>query len=201
MSPPARGVLVATSNRGKLREIREILSDWPVELLDLSALPGAALPPEGDDYEANARAKARAVAAQSGRPALADDSGLEVDGLAGAPGPRSARYGAADLDDAGRVRQLLQQMEGLEGRARRARFVCVAAYATPEGELLTARGCCRGSIRRQPAGRSGFGYDPVFEPEGRTCTMAELTADEKNRISHRARAFRALYRSIPSRRS
>jgi XTP/dITP diphosphohydrolase len=190
--PPPREVVVATSNPGKLREIREILGELPLALLGLDAIAELRLPEEGDDYAANALAKARAVAASAGRPAVADDSGLEVEGLAGAPGPRSARFGGPGLDDAGRVAHLLGEMRGLEGAARRARFVCVAALATPVGDVVTARGECAGRIRQRPRGQGGFGYDPVFELEGEARTMAELPAAEKNRVSHRARAFLAL---------
>jgi len=193
---PLREVVVASSNPGKLREIRAILGELPLAIVGLDAVPEVCFPEEGDDYEANARAKARAVAFRVGRPALADDSGLEVEGLAGAPGPRSARYGGPGLDDRGRAAHLLEQMQNLTGDARRARFVCVAALATPEGDVVTARGECAGRIREQPAGRGGFGYDPVFEVEGHTRAMAELSPAEKNRISHRARAFRALRETL-----
>ncbi len=185
-------VVVATSNPGKLREIRELLEPLPVPLVGLDALPGLRLPPEGDDYAANAVAKARAAAQRGGAPALADDSGLEVEGLGGAPGPRSARYGGPGLDDAGRVSRLLGELSGRRGDARRARFVCAAALATPEGEVVTAFGECAGRIGCTPRGEGGFGYDPVFEVDATGRTMAELSPEEKNRISHRARAFRAL---------
>ena len=160
-------------------------------IVGLDAVAEVHFPEEGDDYEENARVKAQAVASSSGRPAVADDSGLEVEGLAGAPGPRSARYGGPALDDAGRTAHLLEQMQSLAGDARRARFVCVAALATPEGDVVTARGECAGRILEQPVGQGGFGYDPVFEVEGDTRAMAELSAAEKNRISHRARALQA----------
>jgi XTP/dITP diphosphohydrolase len=188
--------VVATANAGKLREIRAILAELPITLVGLEAVPGVRLPEEGDDYEANARAKALSVARAAGQAAVADDSGLEVEGLAGAPGPHSARYGGPGLDDAGRLALLLRKMGALEGDARRARFVCVAAFATPDGEVVSARGECPGRILDQPRGVGGFGYDPVFEPEGYACSMAELAPDEKNRISHRARALRALERSL-----
>jgi XTP/dITP diphosphohydrolase len=191
-----REVVVASSNPGKLREIRAILEELPLAIVGLDAVAEVHFPEEGDDYEANARVKARVVASQSGRPALADDSGLEVEGLGGVPGARSARYGGPGLDDAGRAAHLLEQMRDLTGDARRARFVCVAALATPAGDVVTARGECAGRIRTQPAGRGGFGYDPVFEPEGDTRAMAELSPAEKNRISHRARAFRALREAL-----
>ena len=184
--------MIATSNPGKLREIRALLEPLPVPLVGLDELAALRLPPEGDDYAANAVAKARAAAAATGSPALADDSGLEVAALGGGPGPRSARFGGPALDDAGRVTRLLAELEGREGESRRARFVCAAALALPGGEVATAFGECMGRIATAPRGRTGFGYDPVFEvdPSGRT--MAELPPDEKNRISHRAQAFRAL---------
>lgn len=195
---PASGALpdeivVATSNPGKLREVRAILADLPVRLRDLSALPPVAFPEEGEDYEANAVAKARAVATALGMHALADDSGLEVEGLGGAPGPRSARYGGPGLDDAGRSARLLEAAAALRGDSRRARFVCVAAWAAPGGAIHVARGACEGRLLRAPRGRGGFGYDPLFEAEAGGRSMAELPAEEKNRISHRARALRALF--------
>jgi XTP/dITP diphosphohydrolase len=197
-SPARREWVVATANPGKLREIRAILEDAPLALLALDAFPAVRFPPEGDDYAENAMAKARAVASATGRAAVADDSGLEVAGLGGEPGPRSARYGGPGLDDAGRVRALLAAMAGLDAEGRRARFVCVAALATPEGELLTARGECAGRILAAPRGAGGFGYDPVFEAEGLGRAMAELSEVEKHRISHRGRAFRALWNRAAS---
>lgn len=193
-SPPVANfeVVLASSNPGKLSEIRDILGELPLVIRPLSDFPGAILPNEGDDYEDNAVAKARAAAAFAGRVALADDSGLEVSGLGGAPGPQSARYGGPGLDDAGRVNALLHALRSLAGERRRARFVCIAALATPDGELVTARGECTGHILDAPRGRSGFGYDPVFQLDGSGRAMAEMPASEKNRISHRARAFTAL---------
>jgi XTP/dITP diphosphohydrolase len=184
-------LVVATGNAGKLREIRELLADVRVSLRSLADFPGIALPDEGDDYTANAIAKARAVAAATGCAAIADDSGLEVDALAGRPGPHSARYGGSGLDDAGRVALLLRELAACEPGARGARFVCVAALATPGGAVATARGECAGEILASPRGGGGFGYDPVFfyPPLGRT--FAELTDEEKARVSHRGLAVRA----------
>jgi XTP/dITP diphosphohydrolase len=189
-------VVLATSNTGKLVEIREILGELPLEIRPLSDFPGVILPEEGDDYEENAISKARVAAKIAGRVALADDSGLEVAGLGGAPGPLSARYGGPGLDDSGRVDALLQAIANLSGEQRRARFVCIAALATPEGELVTARGECPGLILQAPRGHGGFGYDPVFEVEGSGRAMAELSNLEKNQVSHRARAFTALSDAI-----
>jgi len=189
-------VVIATSNPGKLREIRALLEPLPVPLVGLDGLSALRLPPEGDDYVVNAVAKARAAATATGSPALADDSGLEVAALGGGPGPRSARFGGPALDDAGRVTRLLAELEGCAGEARRARYVCAAALALPDGEVATAFGECAGRIATAPRGQTGFGYDPVFEidPPGRT--MAELSPEEKNRISHRAQAFRALREAL-----
>ena len=189
-------VVVATSNPGKLREIREILGDLPVAFRCLAEYPGVHMPEEGDSYEANAVTKARQVARVTRRVALGDDSGLEVEGLGGGPGARSARYGGEGLDDAGRVAHLLRELEGVPSEARRARFVCIAALVTPEGAVVTARGECTGRILDTPSGTGGFGYDPVFEASEAGVAMARLSAADKNRISHRARAFRALRAAI-----
>jgi XTP/dITP diphosphohydrolase len=189
-------LVVATGNAGKLREIREILADVRVTLRSLAEFPHVAMPDEGDDYTANAVAKARAVAVATGRATIADDSGIEVDALAGGPGPRSARYGGPALDDAGRVALLLRDLAACAPDGRGARFVCVAALATPDGAVVTARGECAGEICAAPRGSGGFGYDPVFVPRGERSAMAELPGARKNQISHRAVAFRALRGAI-----
>ena len=191
MSPVAPGdaIVLASSNPGKLREMRAILAGWSLTLWGLDAFDSVVLPEEGDDYLTNAAAKALGAARQTGCLALADDSGLEVAGLAGAPGPRSARYGGPGLDDAGRLHALLEATRDLRGDARRARFVCFAALATPAGSVVTARGECDGRILETPCGSRGFGYDPIFQVAGRDAAMAELPDSEKNRISHRARAI------------
>lgn len=190
-------VVLATSNPGKLLEFRAILGDLPLSLPALDAFAAVRLPEEGDDYEANAVAKARAVARGAGRAALADDSGLEVAALGGAPGARSARFGGHGLDDAARVAKLLEALGS--ARDRSARFVCVAALALPDGTIVTARGECAGRILDAPRGSDGFGYDPVFQPDGRECSMAELPPREKNAISHRARALAALLPTLRER--
>jgi XTP/dITP diphosphohydrolase len=192
LSAAAREIVVATSNPGKLREFRALLADLPVRVCDLASVPGVTLPEEGDEYAANAAGKALAVALAAGRLALADDSGLEVAALAGAPGPRSARFGGPGLDDAGRVRALLAACAGARGAARAARFVCVAALATPGGDVFTTRGECRGRLLEAPSGGAGFGYDPIFVAEGTQVSFAELPELEKNGLSHRGMALRAL---------
>ncbi len=191
-SPRLPELVLATSNPGKLREFRAILGERSVTFRALAALPEVQLPEEGDDYQANAVAKARAIADAVGRPALADDSGIEVKALGGRPGPRSARFGGADLDDAGRLEKLLADLAASGEEDRSARFVCVAALAFPGGEVITARGECPGRILDAPQGGGGFGYDPIFEVEGGGRSMAELPPTEKNRISHRARALLSL---------
>ena len=184
-----RSVVAATSNPGKVREFRTLLGDLSWEVLALDSAGEVRFPEEGGDYEANATATARAVTEQLGVWALADDSGLEVEALEGAPGPYSARYGGEGLDDSGRVKHLLAALEGIPEGRRAARFVCVAALVGPKGECQVARGECPGEILFSPRGAQGFGYDPVFQPRGFAQAMAELAAEEKDRISHRGQAM------------
>jgi len=172
--------------------MRTLLGDLPLALRGLADLPRIELPPEGDDYAANAVAKAQAVALATGLPALGDDSGLEVDALGGRPGVHSARYGGPGLGDATRVALLLHELATVPEAQRSARFVCVVALVTPDGNSVTARGSCEGRILAEPRGAGGFGYDPVFALEGCDVSLAELPADEKNRLSHRGRAVAAL---------
>ncbi len=190
---PERLVL-ATGNRGKVAELRALVHEWGnVEVLGLDAFPGVTCPPEtGTRYEENACLKARAVAQATGLPALADDSGLEVDALGGAPGVHSARYAGDGAGDAERVRKLLGALVAVPAGARGARFVCVVALAWPDGRVETGAGEVRGRIAGTAAGEGGFGYDPVFVPDGLGCTFAETAAEQKAILSHRARAVRAL---------
>jgi XTP/dITP diphosphohydrolase len=190
---------LATANAHKLLEVRAILGDLPISLRSLEAFPEVVLPEEGDEYEANAVAKARAAADRAGRLALADDSGLEVEGLGGAPGPRSARFGGARLAAGERNAKLLEALRGMPAGARRARFVCVAALATHDGVVVVARGECLGRILENPRGRGGFDYDPIFEVDGRGKSMAELSPEDKNALSHRGRAFGALRDALRAR--
>ncbi len=157
---PARLVL-ATANPGKFDELRALVAEWgPVQVLSLAAFPGLESSEESaSSYEENALSKAGAVAAATALPALADDSGLEVEALGGAPGVRSARYAATDAE---RVARLLAELASLPGAARHARFRCVVALAWPEGGAITAEGACDGWIASAPSGAGGFGYDPVF---------------------------------------
>lgn len=185
----ARRVVVASQNPGKVQEIARMLPGWDV--CSLGDFDPIAFPEEGGDYEANARAKALAAARAIGLPCVADDSGLEVDALGGVPGPYSARYGGPGLDDRGRYEKLLEALTS-EAEPRGARFYCVAACAWPDGTSVVADGECRGEILGAPQGDGGFGYDPVFRPDGFERGMAEISKAEKDELSHRGRAFEAL---------
>jgi XTP/dITP diphosphohydrolase len=161
---------------------------------------GVELPPEdGNTLLANARIKARAAAAATGKIALADDTGLEVDALGGDPGVYSARFAGenATFDDNNRL--LLERLRGIHGVNRRARFRCVFVLADPAGKEVSAEGRIEGFIQEAPRGTHGFGYDPLFVPEGSDRTLAELSAEEKNAISHRARAAAALLETLRAR--
>jgi len=185
---------IASRNAHKLREVRAICADWPVEWVTVETHPGEWPDVEEphDTYLHNAFEKAHAVAQALGVPAVADDSGIEVDALGGAPGPRSARYAGEDASDRDNLRQLLAALKGVPGPGRTARYRCVSAVAWPDRRELHAEGTCEGTLASKPRGEGGFGYDPLFVPAGWDRTMAELTPQEKDRISHRGRAFRAL---------
>lgn len=198
MSAKRETWVIATGNPGKQREIAQILANCPIDFAPLSSFAPVDFPDEGTDYEANAIAKARAVAEQIGQNAVADDSGLEVEALDWGPGPLSARYGGEGLSDVARVDKLLAALRDVETGKRGARFVCIAALATPSGEVRVARGDCPGQIILAPTGAGGFGYDPVFRPDGQSKTFAELSSETKHRISHRALAFRKLWQSRTS---
>lgn len=191
MAFPER-VVVASRNAGKIREILAICSDWPVDWLTHEDVSWPDVEESGDTYLENAHIKARAVAEATGEAALADDSGIEVDALGGAPGPRSARYAGDGATDEENLRALLRAVAGVPGPGRTARYRAVAALAWPGGKAVWAEGVCEGVLRTKPKGEGGFGYDPIFEPEGWDRTIAELSPEEKDRISHRGRALRAL---------
>lgn len=185
-------VVLATTNPGKVREVARILDGLDVDLVPMGAVGLEPVEETGETFEANALLKARAAATGSGLPALADDSGLEVDALGGAPGVRSARYAGDDADDEANNRRLLADLAEVEPAARTGRFVCVAALATPDGRVWTARGEMPGVVLTAPRGSGGFGYDPLFVAVGETGTNAELAPDVKDARSHRGQAFRAL---------
>lgn len=184
-------LLLATSNQGKVREYRLLLSDLPFELVTPAAEGITTVVDEtGTSFEENARLKATVLAAESGLPVLADDSGLEVDTLGGEPGHLSARYAGENASDRDRVEFLLSRLKDVPWEKRTARFRCVIALATPRREVELCSGECRGYITFEPRGKHGFGYDPVFYFPELDMTMAELPLSLKNRVSHRGQAAR-----------
>jgi XTP/dITP diphosphohydrolase len=202
---PALTLVMATRNPGKVRELKELLQDTGVNLLSLADFPEIPeIPEEGLTFAENAATKAQAVARLTGYPALADDSGLAVDALSGAPGVFSARYAQERTaprppGDADNWRKLLDEMRDVPWEKRSARFVCEIALALPDGRLLRAHGECEGIIALAPQGDHGFGYDPVFWVPEYAATMAQLGPAVKNQISHRAQAlaaFRTLLASV-----
>ena len=181
-------VVLASKNAHKLQELQDILSAQGVEvILESAAGVDVEVEETGTTFEENSLLKARAVMEASGLPAIADDSGLMVDALNGAPGVYSARYGGPGLDDAGRYRLLLENMRGVLDR--KCRFVSAITLCMPSGDIVTARGECPGTLAYAPQGENGFGYDPIFFVPEKKKTFAQLTAEEKNAISHRGRAL------------
>jgi len=185
---------IASRNAHKLRELGRVCADWPVGWVTVETHDGEW--PDVDEphetYRENALAKAREVAAALEVPAIADDSGIEVDALDGGPGPRSARFAGETATDAENLAKLVETIAGISPDRRTARYRCVAAIAWPDGSDLVAEGVCEGTLVPEPRGRGGFGYDPAFVPAGSARTMAELADEEKDAIGHRGRAFRAL---------
>jgi XTP/dITP diphosphohydrolase len=192
---PSR-LVVATRNAHKVREILRICADWPVEWLTHEHLDWPDVEETGATYLDNALLKGRTVAGAVGEAALADDSGIEVDALGGEPGPRSARYAGEGASDQENLTALVRAVKGVPGSGRTARYRAVAAVAWPDGRHAHAEATCEGVLRTRPAGSGGFGYDPIFEPAGWDRTMAEMSPEEKDRISHRGRALRELQRLL-----
>lgn len=191
-------VVLASHNPHKLVEIDAILSKLGIELILQSEL-GVDIEVEetGSTFEENSFLKAEAVMKATGLPALADDSGIAVDALNGEPGIYSARYGFDDsLDDWGRLELLLKNTENVPDGQRQAQFVCVITLVTPEGETVQARGEIHGELLREPRGKNGFGYDPIFYYPPLGMTTAELPPEEKNKVSHRARALDLMYTKL-----
>ncbi len=185
----------ASRNTHKLRELGRICGDWPVVWVSVESHDPDAFPEveeTGETYLENALLKASAVAQSLGIPAVADDSGIEVDALGGRPGPRSARYAGEHATDEENLQLLMRALKGIPGAGRTARYRCAAALVFPDGRELHADGLCEGTLVTRRRGERGFGYDPIFVPEGWEETMAELADEQKDRISHRGRAFRAL---------
>jgi XTP/dITP diphosphohydrolase len=194
-------LLVATNNAGKVRELARALSDLPLRLRMLEEFEGVVEPEEtGETFAENAALKALHYSAHAGVLTLSDDSGLVVDALGGAPGVRSARYAGKSATYDERIAKLLGEIEATGDLERRARFVCVIAVVEPStNELFTFEGRCEGRISRTPRGAGGFGYDPVFIPEGHARTFGELPDEIKRRISHRALAVEAASRHLRER--
>jgi len=190
-------LLLATNNQAKVREYRSLLQNLPFELVTLAEQGITTVVNEvGESLEENARLKATVLVAQSQLVALADDSGLEVDALGGEPGWLSARYAGEGASDRDRVNYLLSRLKGIPWEKRSARFRCVIAIATPEGEVEFCSGECRGFITLEPRGEQGFGYDPVFYLPELDKTMAELPLEIKNQVSHRGQAARKVYQVL-----
>ncbi len=190
--PLSASLILATRNAGKLHEFRHLLADVTRQVIGLDAFPSLPPVPEtGTTFEENARLKARAVQAQTGGWVIADDSGLCVDALGGAPGVFSAHYAGEQASDADNVGKLLAALHDVPAAQRTARFVCVLALVT-EIEETWFTGVCTGTLTESPRGSCGFGYDPLFIPTGDTRTFAEMTPAEKAVYSHRARAAQAL---------
>lgn len=188
---PNHTLVIATTNAGKTAEIRALLNDFPISIKNLSDF--GPIPPvveDGDTFDDNAYKKASFTARVLGLPALADDSGLVVDALDGAPGVLSARYGGEGASDADRCTKLLTALEGVEDR--KASFECVISIAVPTGPALTYDGRCEGEILQAPAGENGFGYDPVFFYAPFQKSFAQLTREEKGRVSHRGKALQEI---------
>lgn len=192
-------LVLATHNQGKLRELRELLRgqvpglDVDVDVLDAGSIQAPDVAETGVTFAENARLKAHAVAQFSGALAIADDSGLAVDVLGGAPGIFSARWAGAHGDDEANLNLLLAQLSDISEEHRGARFVCAAALASPDGSLdVVEEGTLEGTLLHEPRGEGGFGYDPILQPAGMDRSCAELSSAEKNAISHRGNAFRAL---------
>ena len=184
-------LVLATRNAGKTKEMQELLNDFPVEINNLDDFgPIPSVEEDGVTFDDNAYKKASFAAKVLGIPALADDSGLQVDTLGGAPGVHSARYAGPNATDAENNAKLWQEMDGQTNRA--ATFVCVISIAVPSGPALTYESECKGLIADAPGGDKGFGYDPLFYYPPLKKTFAQMTAEEKNRVSHRGKAFSEL---------
>jgi len=191
-------IVLASNNAGKIREIQAMLAGLDVEILPQSAFVNEDAVENGASFVENALIKARHAALASGLPAIADDSGLEVDALGGAPGVCSARYAGENASDAANNAKLLREMEPVEDSARTARFRCAMAYVREAGDPdpVIVEAAWEGLILREPRGVNGFGYDPLFFVQGHSCTSAELPPAEKNLISHRGKALRALVKRL-----
>ena len=191
-------LLIATNNAGKVRELASLLAGVPMKLKNLAGLDGICeIEETGSTFRENAEIKAAGYAMQSGVWSLADDSGLEVAALGAAPGVYSNRYAGEGASDAAKMRKILDQLAAVPDAARDARFVCAMSIADDTGKIVfTAEGSCPGTLANQPRGTNGFGYDPIFVPDGFDRTFGELSGDIKQQISHRARAIKEIIRYL-----
>ncbi|TDP47384.1 XTP/dITP diphosphatase [Aminicella lysinilytica] len=187
-------IIAATKNANKIKEMDAITSELGMHIIsrDEAGVPDVEIVEDGETFEENSYKKAYEIMKLSGRKSIADDSGLEVDYLNGAPGVYSARFAGEDCNDKKNNKKLLSLLEDVPYKERRARFVSVITLIYPNGEKLVARGECEGHILMEPLGLNGFGYDPIFVPKGFQRTFAQLTAEEKNHVSHRAKALKKL---------
>ncbi len=196
-----RKIIVATGNEGKMKEIRQILGEENItfsslkdeELLDVEIIE------DGNSFEENAVIKAKKISEITGQMVLADDSGLEVDYLDKAPGIYSARYLGEDTSYTVKNHHIIQELQGVPDEKRTARFVCAMACVFPDGQKITTKGVIEGRIGYEERGENGFGYDPIFYVPEFGCTTAELSPEEKNKVSHRGRALTAMYQELKSR--
>lgn len=192
-------IVLATKNKGKVKEFEKLLADLDIHILPVTDFPQVGkIDESGETFEENALIKATETARMTGYIAMADDSGLAVDALDGRPGVYSARYAGVGADDEANNRKLIEDLEGVPAHERKAAFICVMAVADPSGNSITASGRCEGVIRDVPSGSGGFGYDPHFYLQEEGCTMAELSPEVKNRISHRGRAVGELKKLLPA---
>ena len=192
--------IAATRNRGKIKEISEVLDSLPLQVVSMEeAGVNKEIEETGSTFEENALIKAREVCKLTGETVMADDSGLEVDYLNGAPGIYSSRYAGENATDDDRIRKLLDELGDVDFENRRARFVCAIAVVLPEGEEFVVRSTCEGFIAMEPAGENGFGYDPVFFLEEYAKTMAELEPEQKNEVSHRGKALKLMLKELECR--
>ncbi|UOQ47251.1 XTP/dITP diphosphatase [Gracilibacillus caseinilyticus] len=184
-------LIIATKNEGKMKDFRRLFEPYGIKVLSLLDLtdPVEDIEETGTTFEENAAIKAEAICRKFNTGVIADDSGIAIDALDGAPGVYSARYAGKAKDDQANLEKVLNELEDVPAEDRTGRFVCVLAIAQPEQKTIFKRGECEGTIASEPKGVHGFGYDPIFYPSGRAKTMAELTPEEKNQISHRRKAL------------
>ena len=187
-------LVLATRNAGKILEVQRLLEEYAphIHLRSVAEFNLDDVEETGTTFEANALLKALTIARQTGLPALADDSGIAIDALGGAPGGYSARWAGSHGDDAANIAKVLRDLADTSDDERGAQFVCVIALALPDGRSMTVRGEVEGSVRRSPVGNFGFGYDPIFQPVGYSITTAQMTPEQKDAISHRGKALREI---------